>query len=148
REIAMLAGALGGRRQLLQYHWGGGTPTYLSVKQMVDLHETVVRHFTLQAGAEGAIEIDPRGTSGEQLRLLRDMGFNRLSLGVQDFTPEVQVAVNRVQSEAQTRAIFEEARRLGFGSINIDLIYGLPLQTRTSFSQTIDTVVDMRPDRV
>lgn len=148
REIEMLAGALGDRRQLLQYHWGGGTPTYLSVKQMADLHERVIRHFTLQPGAEVAIEIDPRVTSVEQLRLLRDMGFNRLSLGVQDFTPEVQAAVNRIQSEAQTRAIFEEARRLGFGSINIDLIYGLPLQTRASFSQTIDTVVDMRPDRV
>ena len=148
RELEMLASALGSRRQLLQYHWGGGTPTYLSVKQMADLHDTVVRHFTLRPGAEVAIEIDPRVTSVEQLRLLRDMGFNRLSLGVQDFTPDVQVAVNRVQSEAETRAIFEEARRLGFGSINIDLIYGLPLQTRTSFSQTIDTVVDMRPDRV
>ncbi len=148
RELEMLASALGNRRRLLQYHWGGGTPTYLSVKQMADLHDTVVRHFTLQPGAEVAIEIDPRVTSVEQLRLLRDMGFNRLSLGVQDFTPDVQVAVNRVQSEAETRAIFEEARRLGFGSINIDLIYGLPLQTRTSFSQTIDTVVDMRPDRV
>jgi oxygen-independent coproporphyrinogen-3 oxidase len=148
REIEMLAGALGGRRQLLQYHWGGGTPTYLSVKQMASLHERVVRHFTLEPGAEVAIEIDPRVTSVEQLRLLRDMGFNRLSLGVQDFTPEVQAAVNRLQSEAQTRAIFDEARRLGFGSINIDLIYGLPLQTRTSFSQTIDTVEAKRPDRV
>ena len=148
RELEMLAAALGSRRHLLQYHWGGGTPTYLSVKQMADLHERVVRHFTLDPGAEVAIEIDPRVTSVEQLRLLRDMGFNRLSLGVQDFAPDVQVAVNRVQSEAETRAIFDEARRLGFGSINIDLIYGLPLQTRSSFSQTIDTVVDMRPDRV
>ncbi len=105
-------------------------------------------HFDVQDGAEVAIEVDPRVTSVEQLALLRDLGFNRLSLGVQDFTPEVQEAVNRIQSEPLTRALFDAARDLGFESINVDLIYGLPLQTRASFGKTVDAVVAMRPDRV
>lgn len=148
RELGMLAEALNGRRDVVQYHWGGGTPTYLSPAQMAALHEVVTRHFDLQPGAEIAVEVDPRVTSFDQLALLRQMGFNRLSLGVQDFTPEVQAAVNRIQSEAITRDLYEEARRLGFESINVDLIYGLPLQTRGSFSRTLERVVDMRPDRV
>ena len=148
REIAMLAEALGTRRQVVQYHWGGGTPTYLSLAQIAALQAVVNRHFDIQTGAELAIEVDPRVTSVEQLKLLRDLGFNRLSLGVQDFTPEVQQAINRIQSEPLTRTLFEAARDLGFESINIDLIYGLPLQTRASFGRTVDAVVAMRPDRV
>jgi oxygen-independent coproporphyrinogen-3 oxidase len=148
REIEMLARALDGRRTLLQYHWGGGTPTYLTLDQMAALHETVTAHFDLPHGAEAAIEVDPRVTTREQIGLLRQMGFTRLSLGVQDFTREVQEAVNRVQSEAQTAEILEEARRLGFTSINVDLIYGLPLQTPASFARAVDAVVAMRPDRV
>lgn len=148
RELAMVAGALDGRRALVQYHWGGGTPTYLSPVQMAALHEVVTRHFDIQPGAEVAIEVDPRVTSFEQLELLRQMGFNRLSMGVQDFTPAVQEAVNRIQPEDQTRALFDRARALGFESINIDLIYGLPLQTRESFAKVADTVANMRPDRI
>jgi oxygen-independent coproporphyrinogen-3 oxidase len=148
REIQMLAGALGARRTLMQYHWGGGTPTYLTVAQMAALHEAVTARFALPAGAEAAIEVDPRVTTREQIDLLRQMGFTRLSLGVQDFTPEVQEAVNRVQSEAQTAEILDEARRVGFTSINVDLIYGLPLQTPSSFARAVDTVIGMRPDRV
>lgn len=148
RELAMLADALNGRRTLVQYHWGGGTPTYLSPAQMAALHEVVTRHFDIQPGAEVAIEVDPRVTSFEQLELLRQMGFNRLSMGVQDFTPAVQEAVNRIQPEEQTRALFDRARALGFESINIDLIYGLPLQTRESFAKVADTVAHMRPDRI
>jgi oxygen-independent coproporphyrinogen-3 oxidase len=148
REVEMLASALGGRRTLMQYHWGGGTPTYLTLEQMEALHEAVTARFELPSGAEAAIEVDPRVTTREQIALLRQMGFTRLSLGVQDFTPEVQEAVNRVQSEAQTAEILEEARRLGFTSINVDLIYGLPLQTPSSFARAVDTVVAMRPDRV
>jgi oxygen-independent coproporphyrinogen III oxidase len=148
REIAMLAAALGERRQVVQYHWGGGTPTYLSLSQIAALQDVVTRHFDIQESAEVAIEVDPRVTSVDQLALLRNLGFNRLSLGVQDFTPEVQEAVNRVQSEPLTRALFEAARDLGFESINVDLIYGLPLQTRASFGNTVDAVVRMRPDRV
>ena len=126
----MLADALGERRQVVQYHWGGGTPTYLSPAQIAALQAVVASHFDIQDGAEVAIEVDPRVTSVEQLALLRDLGFNRLSLGVQDFTPEVQEAVNRIQSEPLTRTLFDAARDLGFESINVDLIYGLPLQTR------------------
>jgi oxygen-independent coproporphyrinogen-3 oxidase len=148
RELAMLAEALGPRRRIVQYHWGGGTPTYLTVTQMASLHAEVTRHFTIEAGAEVAIEVDPRVTSFEQLALLRELGFNRLSMGVQDMTPEVQEAIGRVQPEAVTRSLYDEARRLGFESINIDLIYGLPLQTTVSFGQTVDSVIALRPDRV
>jgi oxygen-independent coproporphyrinogen-3 oxidase len=148
REIAMLAESLAGRRNVVQYHWGGGTPTYLSVDEIAALQTTVERHFEIQSGAEVAIEVDPRVTSFDQLALLRQRGFNRLSFGVQDFAHDVQVAVNRVQSEAETRALYDEGRRLGFHSINLDLIYGLPFQTRASFARTVATVIGMRPDRV
>jgi oxygen-independent coproporphyrinogen III oxidase len=148
RELGMLGAALNGRRKVVQYHWGGGTPTYLAPAQMAALHEMVTTHFELEPGAEAAIEVDPRVTSFEQLALLRQMGFNRLSMGVQDFTPEVQAAVNRIQPESITRALFDEARRLGFQSINIDLIYGLPFQNRATFGGTLASVIGMRPDRV
>ncbi len=148
REIGLLAAHLGGRRRVVQYHWGGGTPTYLSPAQMEDLHAVVTRHFDVEPGAEAAIEVDPRVTTFEQIGVLRRLGFNRLSMGVQDFTPAVQQAFNRVQSEAETRALFDHARDRGFLSINVDLIYGLPRQTRDSFLRTVDTVVAMRPDRV
>src|SRR4029078_1428987 len=148
REIAMLAGSLAGRREVVQYEWGGGTPTYLSLDEMAALQATVERHFDVQPGAEVAIEVDPRVTSFDQLALLARLGFNRLSFGVQDFAHDVQVAVNRVQSESETRAVFVAGCRLGFHSINLDLIYGLPFQTRPSFARTVDTVVSMRPDRV
>jgi oxygen-independent coproporphyrinogen-3 oxidase len=148
RELAMLAESLGGRRRVVQYHWGGGTPTYLTVPQMAALHAEVTRHFRLEPGAEIAIEVDPRVTTFEQLALLRDLGFNRLSMGVQDKTPEVQEAIGRIQPEEVTRSLFDEARRLGFESINIDLIYGLPLQSRESFGQSVDSVIALRPDRV
>ena len=148
RELAMLGTALSGRRQVVQYHWGGGTPTYLSPAQMADLHQAVATHFDIDPDGEASIEVDPRVTTFEQLDLLRQLGFNRLSMGVQDFTPAVQAAVNRVQPVEMTRALFDHARRLGFASINVDLIYGLPLQTRASFATTVDTVLAMRPDRV
>jgi len=147
RELALVARSLGERRRVVQYHWGGGTPTYLSVDQMQTLHAAVADHFEILPDAEVAIEVDPRVTSVEQLETLRRMGFNRLSMGVQDFTPEVQAAVNRIQPEDVTRRLFDEARRLGFESINIDLIYGLPLQTPASFGRAVDAVVAMRPDR-
>ena len=148
REIGLLAAHLGGRRRVVQYHWGGGTPTYLSPAQMEELHAVVPRHFDVEPGAEVAIEVDPRVTTFEQIGVLRRLGFNRLSMGVQDFTPEVQQAVNRVQSEEETRALFDHARDRGFLSINVDLIYGLPRQTLDSFLRTVDTVMAMRPDRV
>jgi oxygen-independent coproporphyrinogen-3 oxidase len=148
REVAMLAAHLGRRRRIVQHHWGGGTPTYLTLAQIERLHRTIARHFDIAENAETAIEIDPRVTTREQLQLLRSLGFNRLSMGVQDFTPEVQQAIGREQSESLTRDVYEYAREIGFGGINMDLIYGLPLQTVKTFTHTLDSVVAMRPDRV
>jgi len=148
REIAMLAAHLGGRRQVVQYHWGGGTPTYLTLAQIERLYGTVARHFDIDRDGETAVEIDPRVTTREQLHLLRSLGFNRLSMGVQDFTPEVQEAIGRRQPEALTRDLHEYARAIGFDAINIDLIYGLPRQTLDTFTRTLRSVVAMRPDRV
>ncbi|HSC28673.1 MAG TPA: oxygen-independent coproporphyrinogen III oxidase [Vicinamibacterales bacterium] len=148
REIAMLAAALGRRRRVVQHHWGGGTPTYLSPAQIARLHATVSSHFEIDPDAEVAIEIDPRVTTRQQLDVLRALGFNRLSMGVQDFTPGVQEAIGRRQSEAMTRSLYEYARSIGFDSINIDLVYGLPRQSLDAFRRTLDSVVDMRPDRI
>jgi oxygen-independent coproporphyrinogen-3 oxidase len=148
REIDLLAAHLPRRRELAQCHWGGGTPTYLTIEQMAQLHRRIRRHFHLPADAEQAIEIDPRVTSQVQLAQLRRMGFNRISIGVQDFNPEVQAAVNRHQTEAETRQLFAWCRALAFGSINLDLIYGLPLQTVERYRRNIETVLDLRPDRL
>ena len=148
REIELLASALEGRRKVIQHHWGGGTPTYLSVDEIEELHAVITRHFAIQVDAEMAIEIDPRVTTRQQLRTLRALGFNRLSMGVQDFAPEVQDAIGRYQPERATRALYEYARSIGFNSINIDLIYGLPRQRASSFGHTLSTVAAMRPDRI
>lgn len=148
REIAMLAERLGSRRRIVQHHWGGGTPTYLEPAQMQRLHDTVARYFDFDPDAEKAVEIDPRVTTDEQLDLLRALGFNRLSMGVQDFTPEVQEAIHRRQSEQLTRDLYEYARSIGFDSINVDLIYGLPKQRLDTFRRTLESVVGMRPDRI
>jgi oxygen-independent coproporphyrinogen-3 oxidase len=148
REIRDVAKRLRPRRRLSQYHWGGGTPTYLSPAQMRELQAVVRGEFEIEPGAEVAIEVDPRVTSVEQMETLRDLGFNRLSMGVQDFTPEVQEAVNRIQPFDRTCALVETGRRLGFQSVNIDLIYGLPLQTPATFAKTLEQVVSIRPDRL
>jgi oxygen-independent coproporphyrinogen-3 oxidase len=148
RELAMIAGRLGNRRRVVQHHWGGGTPTYFDAAQLRRLDAVVSRHFDLDADAEKAIEVDPRVTTPEQLIVLRSLGFNRLSFGVQDFTPEVQTAIHRHQTEQQTRDLYDCARSLGFESINFDLIYGLPRQELDSFRLTLQSVVAMRPDRV
>ena len=148
REITRLASSLGGRRRVVQYHWGGGTPTYLNTTQIARLDALVRRHFDVAADAEQAIEIDPRVTTREQLILLRSLGFNRLSFGVQDFSEAVQQAIHRHQSETETRALFRFARETGFTSINFDLVYGLPRQTVESFQRTLASVADMLPDRI
>ena len=148
KEIDLLASALRDRRTLLQYHWGGGTPTYLDIAQMKALMSKVTDHFDIAPQAEVAIEIDPEVTTIEQLEAAREIGFNRLSIGVQDFTPKVLEAVRRAQSVEQTRLLLETARDLGFGSVNIDLIYGLPHQNPTNFATTLDKVIEMRPQRV
>lgn len=148
REIAMLADALGSRRRVVQYHWGGGTPTYLDPGQMEELHGIVSRHFEVELDAEVAIEVDPRVTTKDHVSTLRRLGFNRLSVGIQDFDPKVQAAVNRIQSEESTWSLVDQARSLGFGSVNVDLIYGLPFQTSAGFSKTLDSVAGQRPERV
>ena len=148
REIGMLAARLGGRRRVVQYHWGGGTPTYLTLDQIARLDATIRRHFEIETDAECAIEIDPRVTTGGQLTLLRRLGFNRLSFGVQDFTETVQEAIRRHQPEAETRALYWFARDAGFDAINFDLVYGLPRQTVDTFRRTLASVTDMLPDRV
>jgi oxygen-independent coproporphyrinogen-3 oxidase len=148
REIDLIATHLPHRRRVSQLHWGGGTPTYLNLAQMEALQRKITQHFTIEPDAEVAVEVDPRVTSRAQLRLLSRLGFNRISIGVQDFTPEVQSAVNRNQTEAETRELYGYCRELDFGSINLDLIYGLPLQNPGTFARSIETVLDLRPDRV
>jgi oxygen-independent coproporphyrinogen-3 oxidase len=148
REIDLVADRLGDRSTVRQLHWGGGTPTFLTPEELRSLHEKIASRFSLEPGAEIAIEVDPRVTTTEQLELLHDLGFNRLSMGVQDFTPEVQVAITRNQTEEETVALVETCRRLGFASLNIDLIYGLPMQTPETFVTNLEKVVRQRPERV
>ena len=148
REIDLVAGRLGKRTRVAQYHWGGGTPTYLSLDQMRRVWGATAERFTFEPDAEIAIEVDPRVTSRAQVDLLRELGFNRISMGVQDFDPAVQEAVNRRQTLDQTRDLHLYLRELGFPSINFDFIYGLPLQTPESFRRTIEAALELRPDRV
>lgn len=148
REIELLASHLPHRRQVSQLHWGGGTPTFYTAPQLARVFEGLARYFKFTADAEIGVEIDPRVTSFEQLDTLRRLGFNRLSMGVQDFAPEVQQAVNRIQSYEMTKGLVDHARALGFRSINLDLIYGLPYQTLEGFGRTLDQVVTLRPERV
>jgi oxygen-independent coproporphyrinogen-3 oxidase len=149
REIDMLAERLPERRRVVQMHWGGGTPTYFAPAQLEDLFGHVTRYFAFEDGAEIALEVDPRVTTDDHLRVLSDLGFNRLSLGVQDLTPAVQVAIDRNQTHEQTVRLVESARNVGFTEgINIDLIYGLPGQERETFGHNLDQVIAMRPDRV
>jgi oxygen-independent coproporphyrinogen-3 oxidase len=133
-----------------QLHWGGGTPTFLNADQIRDLMKVTGKHFSLRDDDAGdySIEIDPRSVDPEKLQVLRETGFNRLSLGVQDLDPRVQQAVNRVQSEDKTREVTEAARELGFKSINMDLMYGLPFQTVESFNETLQKIVALNPDRI
>jgi oxygen-independent coproporphyrinogen-3 oxidase len=137
-----------GRRAVHQYHWGGGTPTHLSLPQIERLQAAFDLTFETSEGAEVAIEVDPRVTTVEQIELLTALGFNRVSLGVQDFDLAVQEAVKRVQPEAETRAVIDAARACGIHSVNVDLIYGLPHQTRAGFADTVRRLLAIRPDRV
>ena len=148
REIALHADLLGSDRQIAQLHWGGGTPTFLSHDEMRWLMGQLRDQFDFDTDGEYAIEIDPRTVKEDTMARLASLGFNRASLGVQDFDPGVQAAVNRVQSEAQTLDVIDAARRAGFQSINIDLIYGLPRQTVTGFNRTLDRVIAANPDRI
>ena len=136
-------------RLVTQMHWGGGTPTYLEPRQIDELFNAIVTRFMVPAeGAEISVEVDPRVTTLAHLQTLRSLGFNRLSIGIQDFDKAVQLAVHRIEPYEHTRKLFDKARELGFESISADLIYGLPMQTRSSFRKTLDLMVDLRPDRV
>ena len=150
REIAMQGELFDNDRRVDQLHWGGGTPTFLSHEQMTGLMRVTARHFNLRDDDTGeySIEVDPREADAETIAMLRDIGFNRISLGVQDLEERVQRAVNRLQPEEQTLAIMDAARAHGFKSINTDLIYGLPFQSVESFTRTLDRVIEFGPDRL
>jgi oxygen-independent coproporphyrinogen-3 oxidase len=148
REIEHVSRFVSGDRPVVQFHWGGGTPTYLTPEQMEQLFLYTAERFTFAPDAEIGIEIDPRVTTPAHLETLRRLGFNRLSMGIQDFHPEVQEAIHRIQPLEMTRDLIEVARKLGFDSINVDLIYGLPLQTAERFAHTVEQVVALSPDRV
>lgn len=148
REAAIQAEHIDTDRPVTQFHWGGGTPTYLDVEQLRRTHAMISGRFNLVEGAEQSIEIHPPITTDEQLHALADLGFNRLSMGVQDFNEKTQRAINRMQSFERTGEITEIARSLGFKGINYDLIYGLPYQTEATFGETLDKVFRLRPDRI
>jgi oxygen-independent coproporphyrinogen III oxidase len=148
REIETVSHSVSRTRPVIQFHWGGGTPTYLDPPQMEDLFEFTRERFRFAPDAEIGVEVDPRVTSRAHLETLRRLGFNRLSMGVQDFTAKVQETVHRVQPFAMTRDLVVMARALGFDSINIDLIYGLPYQTAQTFGESVDKVLEIAPDRV
>ncbi|PKN57019.1 MAG: oxygen-independent coproporphyrinogen III oxidase [Deltaproteobacteria bacterium HGW-Deltaproteobacteria-14] len=147
-EVAMVAAHLPDRRLVSQLHLGGGTPNSYSDAELTELMEIVRSHFDVPADAEVAIEVDPRHADSARLAHLREIGFNRLSMGVQDFAPKVQTAIRRVTSFGHVRDLVETAREVGFVSVNLDLIYGLPFQTGPDFGRTVQKVIALRPDRV
>jgi oxygen-independent coproporphyrinogen-3 oxidase len=150
REIALQSELYDPARPVRQLHWGGGTPTFLSEAQMADLMAETRRRFNLadDSEAEFGIELDPREVRPATLATLREIGFNRASLGIQDFEPAVQKAVNRIQSESLTGRVIDDARRLGFRSVSVDLIYGLPFQTLATMESTLTKVIALDPDRI
>lgn len=147
REIDLTAKLIRPRK-VVQIHWGGGTPTYLSCEQLTRVFQAISTRFDIDPQAEISIEVHPPVTTAEQLETLASLGFNRLSMGIQDFAPEVQQAVNRIQPFEQTRDLIAKARELGFVSINTDLMYGLPFQNVARFGETLDKIRLLRPDRV
>jgi len=148
RELDLHVQHLGGSHAVSQLHLGGGTPTFLSDEELGELMGMLRRNFSFVADGEYSIEVDPRTVSPERLGTLKQLGFNRLSFGVQDFDPLVQKAVHRVQPAEQVFALVAAAREIGFDSINVDLIYGLPVQTPESFDRTLAQVSELRPDRI
>src|SRR3989440_758533 len=148
KEITQLAAMLNPGRKVTQLHWGGGSPTFLAPDEIRRLGEIIQRHFTFSDDLEAGVEIDPRRLTREHVVALREIGFNRASLGVQDFDPNVQEAVHRIQPQAMTEQTIQWLRETGFYSINLDLIYGLPHQTVDSFNRTLDIVLGLKPDRL
>jgi oxygen-independent coproporphyrinogen-3 oxidase len=148
REMSKMAPRLHPARKLVQLHFGGGSPTFLRPDEIRRLGEIIHRHFTFSPEIEAGVEVDPRRLTRDHMVALREIGFNRASMGVQDFNPKVQEAIHRIQPREMTQQAMDWMRELGFGSINLDLIYGLPHQTPESFNETLDTVLAMKPDRL
>jgi len=148
KEVEQISKLLNPKRKVVQLHFGGGTPTFLSPKELRQLGAMIHKHFNLAPDMEAGVEIDPRRLGREHLVALREIGFNRASVGVQDFDPKVQQAVHRVQPREQTEKVIECIRQAGFESVNLDLIYGLPYQTVESFEKTLDQVMELAPDRL
>ena len=148
REVAQLAPRLNQNRQAVQLHFGGGSPTFLRPDEIRRLGEIIHKNFNFSDNIEASVEVDPRRLTREHLVALREIGFNRASMGVQDFNPKVQAAIHRIQPREMTQQAMDWMRELGFGSINLDLIYGLPFQTPATFNETLDTVLEMKPDRL
>jgi oxygen-independent coproporphyrinogen-3 oxidase len=148
QELTLIAPFLGDANNVTQLHLGGGTPTYLRDPELKALMQMLGKTFSWQEGGEYSIEVDPRTVDAKRLALLRELGFNRLSLGVQDFDPVVQKAVHREQTYAQVESLMQSAQTLGFSSVNLDLIYGLPMQTLSSWEVTMRSVVQLRPERI
>ena len=148
REIDLVANKINSKREVCQFHWGGGTPTYLYPNQMARLFSFQKERFNIRPDAEIAIEVDPRVTSTEHIDALKELGFNRISLGVQDFESTVQESINRIQPLKMTEEFVGYCRKQGFEGINFDLIYGLPHQTEKSFANTVDEVIRLSPDRI
>ena len=148
KEVAQMSTLLNHRRKAVQLHWGGGSPTFLSPDEIRKLGEVIHRHFTFSDALEAGVEIDPRRLTRDHIAALREIGFNRASLGVQDFDATVQEAVHRLQPREMTEQVLGWVRELGFTSVNFDLIYGLPHQTVESFNRTLDSVLSLQPDRL
>jgi coproporphyrinogen dehydrogenase len=148
KEMALLKPHLHGKHKLAQLHFGGGTPTFLSDEQLERVFAMIREHFELLPDGEYSIEIDPRKVSRESVFKLAQLGFNRMSVGIQDFDPKVQAAVNRIQTVEETKNVIDAAREAGFKSISVDLIYGLPHQSVESIKPTLDTVLSLNPDRL
>jgi len=148
REIDLIADNISHDRKATQLHWGGGTPTHLNPDEIADLSSYIHDRFDFNTDTEAGCEIDPRELTKAHLAALRNGGFNRISMGVQDFNPDVQKAVNRIQPESLTRHVVDWVRELGFHSINLDLMYGLPFQSAKTFEKTVDTIIDIDPARI
>jgi len=148
REMDMLAELIDRSRKVVQLHWGGGTPNYLTPEEIEEFMGEIRKRFSFSEDAEVSIEIDPRFATDHQLRVIRDAGFNRISMGLQDLDERVQRAINRIQPYSLMVEVMGKLRDLGFHSINIDLIYGLPHQTRSSFEKTVEKVIELDPDRI
>lgn len=147
-EIAQMAAMVDPKRKVVQLHWGGGSPTFLHPDEIRRLGEIIKKYFKFSEDIEAGVEIDPRRLSRDHIEALRAVGFNRASLGVQDFEPTVQQAIHRIQPRDMTQRVLDWSRELGFASVNFDLIYGLPHQTADTFTRTLDAVLEMQPDRL